>query len=188
VAEPPIPPPPSARERWAFLDPSRLRHLSTLSFTVLGSRPSDERGDSRGYAIAGGEAVALLSGAFMAGGMQDHELRLVPDDALSLHLSRYQLEAGLRLGLFEPMARVGFTTLHLDIGHGFSLGLFTPRVGAGLWIKLGKARVGASAFTEYFWRWVGDDSAFVHGLTFELQLETPMQRPATSWPSPASRR
>jgi hypothetical protein len=159
-----------------------------MSFSVLGSRPVDQRSDSRGYAIAGGEAVTLLSGMLMAGGIHDHELRLVPDDALSLALSRYQLEAGVRLGPFEPMVRVGFTTLHLDIGHGFSLGLFTPRVGAGLWLKLGKARLGASAFTEYFWRWLGDDSAFVNGLTFELQLDTPMQRPATSWPSPRGRR
>jgi hypothetical protein len=159
-----------------------------MSFSVLGSRPVDQHSDSRGYAIAGGESVALLSGVLMAGGMQDHELRFVPDDALSLALSRYQLEAGVRLGPFEPMVRVGFTTLHLDIGHGFSLGLFTPRVGAGVWLKLGKARLGASAFSEYFWRWLGDDSAFVNGLTFELQLETPMQRPTTSWPSPRGRR
>lgn len=165
-----------------------MRHLSTMSFSVLGPRPVDERSKSPGYAIAGGEAVALLSGPFLAGGLQDHELRLVPDDALSLSLSRYQLEGGVRLGPFEPMARVGFTTLHLDIGHGFSVGLFTPRVGAGLWLKLGKVRLGASAFTEYFWRWFGDDSAFVHGLTFELQLATPLQRAATSWPSPRGRR
>lgn len=158
-----------------------------MSFSVLGSRPVDQRSDSRGYAIAAGESIAVLSGVLMAGGIQDHELRLVPDDALSLALSRYQLEAGVRLGPFEPMVRVGFTTLHLDIGHGFSLGLFTPRVGAGLWLKLGKARLGASAFSEYFWRWLGDESAFVNGLTFELQLETPMQ-PTTSWPSPRDRR
>jgi hypothetical protein len=160
-----------------------------MAFSVLDSRLVSERSGSRGYAISGGEAMALLGGAFMAGGLQDHELRLVPDDALSLSLSRYQLEGGLRLGPFEPMVRVGFTTLHLDIGHRFSLGLFTPRVGAGLWLKLGKVRLGASAFSEYFWRWLGDESAFVHGLTFELQLETPLQRPAaTSWPSPRGRR
>ena len=160
-----------------------------MAFSLVGSRPLSARSESRGYAIAGGESMTLHSGAFLAGGVQEHELRLVPDDALSLSLSRYQLEAGLRLGPLEPMARVGFTTLHLDIGHGFSLGLFTPRVGAGLWLKLGKVRLGASAFTEYFWRWFGDDSAFVHGLTFELQLETPMQPPpATSWPSPRGRR
>jgi hypothetical protein len=189
IAEPPIPAPPAARN-WAVFDPRHFRHTSNMAFSVLGSRPASSRTESRGYAIAGGESMALHSGAFLAGGIQEHELRLVPDDALSLSLSRYQLEAGVRLGPLEPMARVGFTTLHIDYGHGFSLGLFTPRVGAGLWLKVGKVRLGASAFTEYFWRWLGDESSWVHGLSFELQLETPMPRPSgpTSWPSPRGRR
>ena len=168
-----------------------------MAFSLLGSRLASQRKESPGYAIAGGESMALHSGAFLAGGIQEHELRLVPDDALSLSLSRYQLEGGLRLGPLEPMARVGFTTLHIDYGHGFSLGLFTPRVGAGLWLSVGKLRLGASAFSEYAWRWFGDESSWVHGLSFELQLETPMQRAvagagagpgATSWPSPRGRR
>jgi hypothetical protein len=174
------------------LEPNRLRHTSNMAFSLLGSRPVSAHTESRGYAIAGGESMTVRSGVLLAGGMQEHELRFVPDDALSLSLSRYQLDAGLRLGPLEPMVRVGFTTLHLHIGHGFSLGLFAPRVGAGLWLKLSKVRLGASAFTEYNWRWFGDESSFVRGLTFELQLETPMQRPApggaTSWPSPRGRR
>jgi hypothetical protein len=39
-------------------------------------------------------------------------------------------------------------------------------------------RVGVSAFSEYLWRWAGDDSAFVHGFTFEVQPEAaPLLRP-----------
>jgi hypothetical protein len=166
-----------------------MRHTSTFAFSLLDSRLTSERAGSRGYALSGGEGIALLGGVLTAGGLHEQELRLVPDDALSLSLSRYQLEAGLQLGPLEPMVRVGFTTLHLDIGHGFSLGLFSPRVGAGVWLKLGKARLGASAFAEYFWRWLGDDSAWVRGLSFELQLETPVPGArATSWPSPRGRR
>lgn len=184
-----MPAAPARVRGWEFLNPAHVRHTGTFAFSVLDSRLSNEPAASRGYAISGGEGLALLSGAFSAGGLHEQELRLVPDDALSLSLSRYQLEAGLRIGPLEPMARVGFTTLHLDIGHGFSLGLFSPRVGAGVWLKLGKARLGASAFAEYFWRWLGDESALVRGLSFEIQLETPMPGArATSWPSPRGRR
>jgi hypothetical protein len=188
VAEPPIPAPRARASGWDWLNPADLRHTSTVAFGLLDSRLTNEGSASRGYAISGGEGMALLSGAFSAGGLHEQELRFVPNDALSLGLSRYQLEAGLRLGPLEPMARVGFTTLHLDIGHGFSLGLFSPRVGAGLWLALGKARLGASAFAEYYWRWLGDDSALVHGLSIELQLETPLPGArATSSPSPSPR-
>jgi hypothetical protein len=187
VAEPPIPAPKATASGWGFgwLNPANARHTSTLAFSLLDSRLTNEPGASRGYALSGGEGIALLGGVFTAGGLHEQELRFVPDDALSLGLSRYQLEAGLRLGPLEPMARVGFTTLHLDIGRGFSLGLFSPRVGAGLWLKLGKARLGASGFAEYYWRWLGDDSALLHGLSIELQLETPMpgaQPTSSPWP------
>jgi hypothetical protein len=142
-----------------------------------------------GYFLALGEALTTLRGPFAAGALQEHELRFVAKDALSLALSRYQWEAGPRLGPLEPMARVGFTLLHLDVGHGVSFGMFSPRVGLGLWLTLPHARIGVSAFTEYFWRWVGNDSAFVHGLTLELQPDAgSLLRPrATSSPAAPSR-
>jgi hypothetical protein len=88
------------------------------------------------------------------------------------------------------MARVGFTLLHVDVGHGVSFGIFSPRVGFGLWLRLPHARVGVSAFSEFFWRLAGDDSAFVHGLTFEFQPEAPKllaPRVTSSLSSPARR-
>ena len=127
-----------------------------------------------------GESVASPVRGFLAGGTQEQELRFVPKDSLSLSLSRYQWEGAVRLGPLEPAVRVGFTSLHLDIGHGVSFGMFSPRVGFGLWCKLSHTRIGVSTFTEYFWRWVGDDSAFVHGLTLEIAPDLPplLTRPA----------
>lgn len=155
--------------RWPLLNPYTGRRARTLAFGLVGFRPLPERREILGYSLAFGEAVTTHRSAFAAGAVQEHELRFVPKDSLSLALSRYQWEAGPRLGPLEPMARVGFTLLHLDVGHGVSFGMFAPRVGLGLWFRLANARVGLSAFSEYFWRWVGDDSAFVHGLTLELQ-------------------
>jgi hypothetical protein len=166
-----------------------VHHARTLTLGVVGFRPLPERRENVGYSLAFGESLTTLRGAFAAGGLQEHELRFVPKDALSLALSRYQWEAGPRLGPLEPMVRVGFTLLHLDVGHGVSFGMFSPRVGLGLWLRLPHARLGVSAFSEYFWRWLGNDSAFVHGLTLELQPDTgPLLRPnATSSPAAPGR-
>jgi len=173
--------------RWPLLNPYTARRARTLTLGLVGFRPLPERRESIGYSLAFGESVTTLRGAFAAGALQEHELRFVPKDALSVALSRYQWEAGPRLGPLEPMARVGFTLLHLDVGHGVSFGMFAPRVGLGLWLRLPRSRVGVSAFTEYFWRWVGDDSAFVHGLTLEFQPDAGTAlRPRTVTSSPAS--
>lgn len=174
---------------WVLLNPYTARHASSLSLGLVGSRRLPDARESPGYSLAFGETVTTLHGAFAAGVLQENELRFVPKDALSLALSRYQWEAGPRLGRLEPMARVGFTLLHLDVGHGVSFGIFSPRVGLGLWLRLPQARLGVSVFTEYFWRLAGDDSAFVHGLTLEFQPEgPPLLRPrATSSPASPSR-
>lgn len=169
---------------WPLLNPLTLRHSGMLNVGLLGVRPLSAVRQDLGYSLAWGESVTTVQGAFAVGGLQETELRFVPRDALSLCLSRYQWEAGPRLGPLEALARVGFTLAHLDVGHGFSFGLFSPRVGLGLWWKVPHARVGMSAFTEYFWRWVGDQSAFVHGLTLELQPDAqPLLQRSTSSPS-----
>jgi hypothetical protein len=174
-------------DSWVVLNPYTARHAHSLTLGVVGFRPLPAAAETPGYSLSFGETVTTLSGPFAAGVMQENELRFVPKDALSLALSRYQWEAGPRLGPLEPMARVGFTLLHLDVGHGVSFGIFSPRVGLGLWLRLPHARLGVSAFSEYFWRLTGDDSAFVHGLTFEFQPEaSPLLRPAVT-SSPASR-
>lgn len=169
--------------RWALLNPYTARHSNSFALGVVGFRAVSERAENTGYSLAVGESVTTVRGGFLAGGLQEHEIRLVPKDALSLSLARYQWEAGPRLGPFEPMARVGMTFIHFDIGDGFSFGMFSPRVGLGLWLKLPNTRIGVSAFTEYHWRWTGDDSAFVHGLTFEIQ---PTAKPLARYRGPTS--
>ncbi|HKY36333.1 MAG TPA: hypothetical protein VJN18_10365 [Polyangiaceae bacterium] len=194
--QPPAPEPQPAhvasvpqRARWALLDPFTARHARTLGFSLLRSRSSPDTAPTTGYGLAFGEALTTLRGSFVAGGLLEHELRLVPADAFSLTLSRYQWEAGPRLGPVEPLVRVGFSLLHFDVGSsGFSFGMLSPRVGAGLWLTLPALRLGVSVFSEYWWRWVGEPSAFVRGLSFELQpAAPPLRKPrATSSPSPSA--
>jgi hypothetical protein len=162
-----------------------------LTLGLVGSRQLPEKRENVGYSLAFSEGVTTVRGGFLAGGRLEHELRLVPKDALQLGLSRYYWEAGPRIGPIEPMARVGTTLLYLDYGKRFSFGMFSPRVGVGVWLKVAQTRIGVSVFSEYYWRWVGKDSAFVHGLTLEIQPDAaPLVRSrpgATSWPGPAGR-
>lgn len=190
----PAPPPrrPAATPsfaRWALLNPITSRHASGLTLGILGSRRLSETHENLGYSIAFSEGLTSLRPSFLAGGRLEHELRLVPKDALGLGISRYYWEAGPRLGPIEPMARVGVTLAYLDYGKRFSFGMFSPRVGVGVWVKLAQSRIGVSAYTEYYWRWVGEQSAFVHGLTLEIQpdAEPLAKRRPTSWPVPAAR-
>jgi hypothetical protein len=174
------------RVRWALLDPFSARHASNIGLTLVRSRRLSDADLATGYGLSWGESLTTLRGSFMAGALLEHELRLVPSDSISLTLSRYQWEAGLRLGSLEPLARVGFSVLHVDVGSsGPSFGMFSPRVGAGLWLKLPTLRLGVSAFAEYFWRWVGDESAFVRGLSLELQPSLPPLRKPRGRPRPA---
>lgn len=168
----PVPGKLSRKPAWLLLDPYTARHSLELALGMVGFRPLSERASRSGYTFAVGESVTTVRGAFAAGARLQQELRFVPSQALSLALSRYYWEAGPRLGPIEPMARVGFTLLGLDIAReSFSFGMFSPRVGVGLWLKLGRARIGVSAFAEYWWRWLGQESAYVHGLTLHLEPE-----------------
>jgi len=173
-------------ERWALLNPLTARHSSGIALGVVGFRALPDARESLGYSVAFGDGLTTVRGAFLAGGRLEHELRLVPHDALSLNVARYYWEAGPRLGPIEPMARVGLTLLHLDYGDRVSFGMFSPRVGFGLWVKVAQTRIGVSVFSEYFWRWVGQDSAFVHGLTLEIQPDAAplLTRQPTSSPAP----
>jgi hypothetical protein len=191
--QPPAPEPQPAyvapapqRARWALLDPFTARHARVLGFSLLRSRLLPADASSSGYGLTVGEALTTLRGSFLAGGLLEHELRLVPADAFSLILSRYQWEAGPRLGLVEPLVRVGFSVAHFDYGSsGFSFGMLSPRVGAGVWLTLSGLRLGVSVFSEYSWRWLGEPSAFVRGLSFELQpAAPPLRRPRRPWLPP----
>jgi len=178
-----------AYSRWALLNPFTARHSSGMTLGFVGFRRLSDRRENLGYSLAFGEGLTTVRGGFLAGGRVEHELRLVPRDALSLSLGRYYWEAGPRIGRFEPMARVGFSMMHVDYGQRVSFGMLSPRVGIGVWLKLPQSRIGVSAFTEYFWRWVGSESAFVHGLTLEIQPDArPLLKPrATSSPAPRAR-
>jgi len=158
------------RRPWVLLDPYTARHTGQFALGWLSFRSEREQDSKIGYSLAVGEGVTTQRGAFVAGGRWEHELHLVPSETIGLSISRYQWEAGPRLGPIEPMARVGFTLAGVDLSRdSFSFGMFSPRAAISVFVHFQAVRVGVSAFTEYWWRWIGDESAFVRGMTLELQ-------------------
>jgi hypothetical protein len=102
-------------------------------------------------------------------------------DSKSFALSPLQSLAmvGVRLGPFEPEARVGTSLFTFDVFHGaYSFEMFSPRVEGGLGLRFGRVRVGADVFSEYIWRWWGT-SYFDRGVAFEVRLESPKKSPLT---------
>jgi hypothetical protein len=99
-------------------------------------------------------------------------------DAQSFALSMVQtVSVALSLGPLEPEVGGGFATITADIVHGhISAELLSPRAIAGLWLHLGRLRVGAHAYGEVLWRWFGNDSYFFRGVAIEVGVEAPRAR------------
>lgn len=79
------------------------------------------------------------------------------------------LEGGAHLGFLEAGASVGASALAVDVAHGrWSIGFLEPRVTGFAGFKFHELRLRAVAFSEFYWRWFGEDSAFIHGLGLQL--------------------
>jgi hypothetical protein len=97
-------------------------------------------------------------------------LRALDSKSFALSYAQY-VSVALSLGPIEPDVRAGLSIATIDVFHGnWSAELFSPRVSAGMWLRLGKLRVGAHAFSEYLWRWLGDGDVFVRGALLTLQI------------------
>jgi hypothetical protein len=94
-----------------------------------------------------------------------------------------QVFAGVALGPLEPEVGGGLSMVTVDVFHAnFSAEMFSPRVEAGLWFHFRALRVGAHAYSEYLWRWLGDRDYLLRGVAIELALESPgiTPQPSTS--------
>jgi hypothetical protein len=101
------------------------------------------------------------------------ELTLRALDSSSYALSYMQsLSAGLVLGPVEPDLRASLSMVTVDVLRGnWSAELLSPRVAAGVWLHIGRLGLGAHAFGEYLWRWLGNGDVIDRGFVFELSFE-----------------
>jgi hypothetical protein len=130
-----------------------------------------------GLEIAWGPSLADLEGAWRFTGLVQMDLRAFATSSWALAISTHTFEVSGRVGPLEPFARVGGSLLTVDDFDGsVSAELASPRVGAGIAVRLSRAvEIGVEGYSEYFWRWFGP-SALVHGLLLNVRFERRMHR------------
>lgn len=128
------------------------------------------REDSTGYQIGGGQAPAIRASRFYLGMIQGALLRWYPSEGFALGHT-YDVWTSVALGPFQPEVRLGLTSLMIDRLHGqWGVQIGSPRVAAGASFRLGPVDLGAFAFSEYSWRWRGDD-LLLKGVYIDLRFE-----------------
>lgn len=116
-------------------------------------------------------------------GFQSTLLRVIDSKSFSWSVFHQELIAGARIGPFEPEVRLGLGVLTADVFRAeWSAQLLTPRVSAGVGMRLGKIRVDLKAHSEYLWRWFGPDYV-IRGVSLGLRLDVP--RPNNPLESPS---
>jgi len=123
--------------------------------------------------IALGSTQTTKTAPFFLVGQQRTLLRILDSKSFSWSIFQQQLGGGLRLGPLEATAFMGLGVLTADVFHAeWSVQLLTPRVGAGIGLRLGKLLVDMKANSEYLWRWFGEDY-FVRSVTLGLEYDLP---------------
>jgi hypothetical protein len=158
---------------WRLFDP----YLSPRSLVITGG-PAWERFIGEGYEHRGFEVTLGRSieappspRPFLVRLELEFGVRVSEPSHWVLSLGRYSYAGALVLGPVELSARAGATVAEVHFGSsGFGLGLFSPRVSAAATVSVGPVRVGAVAFSEYAWRWVGGPNALVQGVLLEIAL------------------
>jgi hypothetical protein len=170
-------PPAPTDEDLAHLDmvlwrPERQHHALELSAGPLSWRRvgSADATDHHGLEVGVGTLTTVRPRPFVIAWGSGLTLRGL--DWASFALSYVQfVSVALTLGPIEPDVRAAFSIATLDVFHGnWSAELFSPRASAGAWLRLGRLRVGAHAFSEYLWRWLGDGDVFVRGALVSLEF------------------
>ncbi len=146
-----------------------------LQLGALRYRPWGGGETRTGYQLGGGQAMVGRFHAFTIGGVQATQVRWFPDQGFAVAF-HYDGWASVALGPVQGEVRVGLTTVGLDRVLGdWSLHGLSPRVGAGISVRAGRLLAGVFAFSEYSWRWMGDDLR-IHGLYLDLRAEGKRER------------
>jgi hypothetical protein len=166
--------PPARWHRWMLLDPYYSDWRSEVRAGPAWWRPSGALGSSTGAEIGlVPQILVTRAGPVFAGASVALTLRVLDGKSAALSLPQYTLFGGLSLGPVEPQASVGLSLLTVDVFRGdYSFEMASPRVGAGLGLRLGRLHVSAEVHTEYLWRWIGASNYRIQGLLFGLGYDT----------------
>jgi hypothetical protein len=153
-------------------------HLGTeIEGAPMWWRKAGSNATGQGWELSLGLVTETRVGRLFVAGIVRAQFRDFDSKSFALSPLQNMGMVGIRLGPFEPESRVGFSLFTFDVFHGaYSFEMLSPRVEAGLGLRFGPIRVGATVFSEYLWRWWGD-SYFEKGIAFEVRLESPKKSP-----------
>ncbi len=164
---------PVAWKRWPLFDPFASAREVVWFGGPASFRVVDRVTPFHGVALGRGETVRETRGAWWLSVHRDWELRLYSHWTI-VPIYRYLYEGGLRIAGIELGAGPSLVPLTLDFSDGkFSFGGLSPGATARVGFKSGGLRISVRVEREYLWRWVGQPSAVMTGLIFEIAGEEP---------------
>jgi hypothetical protein len=141
-------------------------------------RKAGPHGEPRDWERGTGDILAGITitthwKPFYISGYQMTHFRVLDSKSFIWSVLSTGMGAGVRLGPFEPEARLGVGLIQLDAIHGeYNFSLLSPRVAMGVGLRLGKIRLDIQAHTEYLWRWFGPDY-LIRGVSLGLRFDVP---------------
>jgi hypothetical protein len=124
-----------------------------------------------GWELSFGAATESRVGQLFVAGLVRTQFRWFDSKSVALTPLQNMAMVGIKLGPFEPESRVGFSLLTFDVFHGaYSFEMFSPRIEAGLGIRIGRFRVAAHGYSEMIWRWWGSNY-WDKGIAFSIRLD-----------------
>jgi hypothetical protein len=164
-----IPPKSFVWHPWRMFDPFLSRREAVFGASYFREHDAGATPDRGGVGIAVGQAIETRRSIFVVRTRVTFGLRDTANGHFVADLFRYVYSGGLRAGPFEATSQVGLAVADLHFGPGpWGLGFFSPHVGAGLAIQIGKVRIEVNANRDYQWRWTGGPSTFVEGIGLDV--------------------
>lgn len=156
-------------QRWRVWDPyfDPREALLSPAYIVQNMHGGEK---AWGVGLSYGQSIQTYRGPlFVRGQIALAELRIHDKSLFALSGMRWVFTGGLALGPLEIGAGPGVTAMHFDFERWRpSFGALSPRISAFVGLKLGVVRVAVEAYSEVYWRWIGQDSARIHGFVLDL--------------------
>jgi hypothetical protein len=125
-----------------------------------------------GFEVGFGARATTRALPFLLSWSSEPALRILDSKSFALSILQ-RVFAAVALGPFEPELGAGLSLITVDVFHAnFSAELASPRAEVGFWMHFRSLRVGAHAYAEYLWRWLGDRDYLLRGVAIELAVES----------------
>jgi hypothetical protein len=124
-----------------------------------------------GFEVGFGSRVTTRVLPLLVSWSVEPALRVLDSKSFALSILQ-RVFVGLAVGPFEPEVGAGLSMLTVDVFHAnFSVELASPRAELGFAVHFGRLRLGAHAYGEFLWRWLGDRDYLLRGVAIELGVE-----------------